>query len=231
MARVKLGFSRFAMTVKILRARMVVQSMTGNPIFMTLPPEINLLLITAAIDDLELKAQAAIKGGTDKNLAKYLAESHLVDLMGKLQDFVQVASNGAPLIIESSGMEVRRERVPSILLDAVSDPDANVGKNSGEVLVAWAGLVGAKGYVVEMKLPVSIIPGPAVPQSIPGGADSSVITAPTAATIEWIRIDTVTKSRLLVEGLATGKVYSFRIAAFNAAGQGAYSQTVSSVAK
>ncbi|MCF8277926.1 MAG: fibronectin type III domain-containing protein [Flavobacteriales bacterium] len=225
MARVKLGFSRFSITVKILRARMIVQSMTGNPNFSTLPPEIDLPVIADAIDLLEKTAQAAIKGGTDKNLAKYLADATLVGLMSKLQDYVQVASNGDPLVIESSGMEVRRERVPAVLLDAVNNPDATVGKNAGEVLVTWDGLAGSKGYVVEMKLPAN-----AIPQAIPDGGNTDVML-PSAAASEWVRIDTVTKSRLVVQGLETGQVYSFRIAAFNAAGQGAYSQTVSSVAK
>ncbi len=228
MARVKLGFNRFAISVKILRARMIVQSMMANPIFINIPAEIALPLIMAAIDDLEKKAQAAIKGGTDKTLAMYIAETYLVGLMSKLQDYIQVASNGDPLIIESSGMEVRRERVPSILLDAVNNPKANVGKNPGEVLVTWEGMSGATGYVVEMILPEGIIPVPSV-DPIPSGADTEVITKNPVT--EWVRIDTVTKNRLLVAGLVTGKVYSFRIAAFNAAGQGAYSQVVSSVAK
>ncbi len=229
MARVKLGFNRFAISVKILRARMIVQSMTGNPNFVAIPPNIALLLIAAAIDDLEQKAQAAIKGGTDKTLAMYIADTYLVGLMSQLQDYIQVASGGDPLIIESSGMEVRRERVPSILLDAVNNPKANVGKNPGEVLVSWEGMQGAGGYVVEMKLPEGIIPGPHLPTPVPGGNGTDVITNNVVA--EWVRIDTVTKNRLLVAGLVTGKVYSFRIAAFNAAGQGAYSQVVSSVAK
>ncbi|MFT6210637.1 MAG: hypothetical protein ACJATE_001258 [Bacteroidia bacterium] len=230
MARVKLGFSRYATAVKILRARMIVQSMTGNTNFVTVPPEIDLAVITEAIDELEKRAQAALKGGTDKTLAKYIAEAHLTDLMSKLQDYVQVASDGDPLIIESSGMEVRRDRVRATLLDAIENPKANVGKNPGDILVTWDGFSEATGYVVEMKLPEGILPKPTGTESSPVGGDTDVITSITAAA-QWIRIDTLTKNRLVVEGLMTGQVYSFRIAAFNTAGQGAYSQVVSSVAK
>ena len=225
MARVKLGFGRFSTTVKILRARMIVQSMTGNLNFSNIPLDIALSVIEDATNDLEKKALAAMKGGTDKTLAKYLAETHLTELMSKLQDYVQVASNGEPLIIESSGMEVRRERVSATLPISVENPNATVGKNDGEIQLTWDGNKHATGYVVEMKLPSSKIPQP-----IPDGGNTDVM-ATTSSTVEWIRIDTVTKSRLTVQGLTTGQVYSFRIAAFNAAGQGAYSQTVSSVAK
>jgi hypothetical protein len=33
---------------------------------------------------LEKRVQAALKGGTDKTLAKHIAEAHLTDLMSKL---------------------------------------------------------------------------------------------------------------------------------------------------
>lgn len=223
MARVKLGFSRFAITVKIFKARYIVTQMTGNPNFPTLPTEIDLPVITAAIDALETAAQGAAKGGTDKTLAMHLAATALDELMVKLQDFVQVASNGDPLKIESSGMEVRKEREPAVLLGAVQKPNAKPGGNPGEIIVSWAGMDGSKGYVVEMKLPVPAT----APDPVTSGSDEDVVAA---TTIEWIRVDTVTKLKLVVKGLDTGTVYSFRIAAINSAGQGSYSQQVSSVA-
>lgn len=226
MARVKLGFSRFAIAVKIFKARTIVLNMTGNPNFTNIPPEIDLPVIKTATDLLEERAQAADKGGTDKTLAMYIAEAELSQLMAKLQDYVQVASNGDPIIIESSGMVVRRERIRAVLLLAIEGPKANVGPNPGEINVSWDGMQGAQGYVVEMKLPEGTIP---VPNLVSDGPDGVVLTTD-PKTIDWVRIDTVTKRRLTVAALTTGTVYSFRIAAINSAGQGAYSQTVSSVA-
>lgn len=223
MARVKLGFSRFAVTVKIFKARYIISKMTGNPNFPTLPPEIDLPVLIAAVDALEQAALDAAKGGTDKTLIMHIREAELVYLMVMLQDLVQVASGGDPIKIESSGMEVRKEREPAVLLPAVQRPNAKVGGNPGEIIVSWAGMEGNKGYVVEMKLPTPV----AAPNPVSGGSDEDIMAA---NTIEWIRIDTVTRLKLIVKGLETGRTYQFRIAAINSAGQGSYSQVVSSVA-
>lgn len=227
MARVKFGFSRFAVSAKILRARYVVSSMTGNPNYATLPPNLMMPTITAAIDLLESTAQAALKGGTDKTLARNVAEAALSDLMNQLQDYVQVASGGDPIIIESSGMEVANERVPAVLLSAVQNAAARPGGNEGEIIVTWNGMPGAKSYVVEMLLPQDKVTPLPVPGEVPAPGGEVVMTTGS----EWMRIDTVTKRNLTVKALESGKRYSFRIAAINSAGQGDYSQTVSSVAR
>ena len=228
MARVKLGFGRLSVANKILTARAVVNQMTGNLAYPT--PQPDLLDVTTAADALEQAAQQALKGGTDKTLAKHIAEANLNEIMSALQDYVQVASQGDPLIIESSGMEVRKERTPATLPPAVLDARANVGGNPGEIDLFWGSVAGAKSYVVEMKLPdLKEEPLPPIPVPIEDDG-TAVMTEAETATSAWIRIDTVTNRKLTVKGLETGKVYSFRIAAINAAGQGAYSQSVSSVA-
>ena len=228
MARVKLGFARLSVADKILTARAVVNKMTGNPAYPT--PQPDLSAVTDATNALELAAQEALKGGTDKTLAKHIAESVLNELMSALVDYVQVASKGEPLTIESSGMEIRKERTPATKPTAVQDARANVGGNAGEINLFWGSVSGVKSYVVEMKLPAgkSSTSDP-IPEPIEGEG-TSVLTESTTATLEWIRLDTVTKRKLTVKGLNTGTVYTFRMAAINAAGQGDYSQTVSSVA-
>ena len=225
MARVKLGFSRLTTAEKLLKSRTIVANMTGNANFPTIPPNIDLAVITASIDNLEAAAQKADKGGTDKTLIKNIAEDELNDLMSQLADYVQSASAGDPVIIASSGMDIKSSATPPQLLGAVTGPAANVAGNPGEINVSWDRLEGAKSYVVEML--VTIKDGTVV-TPLPGD-DSAVITESESGT-EWMRIDTVTKSKLLVQGLQTGVVYSFRIAGINGAGQGDYSQTVSSVA-
>ena len=228
MARVKLGFARLSVANKILTARSVVNQMSGNASYPT--PQPALADVTAAADNLEKAAQEALKGGTDKTLAKHLAEDALNQLMSQLQDYVQVASQGDPIIIESSGMEVRKERTPASLPPAVLDARANVGGNPGEINLIWGSVATAKSYVVEMQLPQEKEePLPPIPDAIEDDG-TAVMTETETATQQWIRIDTVTKRKLTVKGLNTGTVYSFRMAAINAAGQGAYSQSVSSVA-
>ena len=228
MARVKLGFRRLTTAEKLLKARTIVSAMTGNPNFLTPPPTPDLLVITASIDNLEKAAQQADKGGTDKTRIKNIAEDQLSDLTGQLTDFVQVASAGDPVIIASSGMEVRNSATPPQMLGAVTGPASNVGGNPGEIQIFWDKLEGAKSYVVEML--VTIKDGTVINPIPNTGGAGEVITEADAAGSEWMRIDTVTKSKLLVQGLQTGVVYSFRIAGINGAGQGNYSQTVSSVA-
>lgn len=227
MARVKLGFSRLTTAEKLLKARTIVTAMTGNPNFLTPPPTPDLLVVTASTDALELAAQNAAKGGTDKTLIKNVAEDELNNLMSQLADYVQVASAGDPVIIESSGMDVKSSATPPQLLGAVLGPVAKVAGNPGEINILWDKLEGAKSYVVEML--VTIKDGTVVDPIPDPGGEGEVVTESESGS-EWMRIDTVTKSKLLVQGLQTGVVYSFRIAGINGAGQGNYSQTVSSVA-
>ena len=202
--------------------------MTGNPAYPTPTPD--LADVTSAINTLESAAQQALKGGTDKTLAKHLAEEDVDTLMGQLQDYVQVASGGKPLVIESSGMEVRNERTPSTLPPAVQNLRTTVGGNPGEINLIWDGLPEAKSYVIEMLLPE---PKNGIASDLPEPIEddgTAVMTASAATTVVWVRIDTVTRRKLLVKGLNTRTVYSFRAAGVNSAGQGAYSQAASSVA-
>lgn len=229
MARVKLGFSRFAVSVKIQMARFIVSKMSGNANYPTPTPSLGDIKI--ATDDLELKTQAALKGGTDKTLEKNLAEKFLDGQMSSLADYVQVASGGDAIIIESSGMEVQKERSKAVILGPILNPNATVGGNPGEILLTWEGMPGAKSYVVEMQVPQAVKPLPPAQQPIPSGDGSDVMSENANSSVQWMRIDTVTVRRLLVKNLETGKVYSFRVAAINSAGQGDYSQVVSSVAK
>jgi hypothetical protein len=112
----------------------------------------------------------------------------------------------------------------------VLDARASVGGNPGEINLTWGSVAGAKSYVVEMQMPVSTLNEPdPIPEPIEDDG-TAVMTVSETATHQWIRIDTVTKRRVTVKGLNTGTVYSFRMAAINAAGQGSYSQAVSSVA-
>ncbi|MGB1319240.1 MAG: fibronectin type III domain-containing protein, partial [Flavobacteriales bacterium] len=222
-----LGFSRLTTAEKLLKSRTIVANMTGNTNFPEIPPAIDLAVITESTNDLEKAAQEAAKGGTDKTLIKNVAEDRLNDLMSQLADYVQMASAGDPVIIESSGMDVRNTATPPQLLGAVTDPTAKVAGNPGEINVGWNKLTGAKSYVVEML--VTIKDGTVIdPLPDPGGKGDVITEAEKGA--EWMRIDTVTKSKLLVQGLQTGIVYSFRVAGINGAGQGDYSQIVTSVA-
>lgn len=223
MAQAKLGFYRLSVGNKILTSRYVVNRMTGNANFPTPTPD--LVDVTAATDTLETAAQEALKGGTDKTTAKLVAESNLVQLMGRLLEYVNMASFGDPLVIESSGMDVQRSRVSATTLGQVQNVKAKVGGNPKEIIITWDGLVGSKGYVVEMKNPAVTTGGSSVPSS-----DEDTTMVETATGPEWLRIDTVSKRKLIVKNLETGTVYSFRVAAFNAAGQGDYSQVSSSVA-
>jgi hypothetical protein len=120
-------------------------------------------------------------------------------------------------------------KTTSELLGAVQKPNATVGGNPGKIELTWDSLSGAKSYVVEMKVSSNRIPPLQATDSISVG-DSDVFTQNALNAIEWIRIDTVTKSKLTLKGLETGTVHSFRVAGINAAGQGDYSQVVSSVA-
>ena len=228
MARVKLGFGALSVPMKLIVARWIVSCIDGNPNFPDPQPDI--AEVASATDALDVAAQQALRGGTDKTTVKQLAAIQLNELMSRLQDYVQVASGGDPVIIESSGMETRKERTPAIVLGAVQNAEAQVGGNAGEISLNWDRLQGAVIYVIEMQPPL-LLHNAQLPQSISADGTDDVLSTNRPIEQQWIQIDTVTKTKLLVKGLITGQVYSFRIAGVNAAGQGNFSQTVSSVAR
>lgn len=206
MAKVKLNLKNQTIPQKVQFLQQVVTAMTGNPNFTTPVPD--LMAITAAVTDLEIKynaAQAARQTAQQKTTEQNDSERAADLAVTQLAAYVENASAGDAVKIQSAGMDVRADGAPIGPLPAPTDFVATVGDMDGEIDLDWDSVRGATSYVVERS------PDPITPTS-------------------WQQAIVVTKSKGTVSGLTSGTKYWFRVAAVGAAGQGAWSDPATKIA-
>ena len=121
----------------------------------------------------------------------------------QLANYVQNASGGDPAKIQSAGFPVRDTPSPIGPLPAPSELEAQPSQSEGHVNLWWRGVRGASSYVVER--------------------------AQDGPLLNWVQALTTTKSRALVNSMASGARYWFRVAAVGAAGQSAWTDAISKI--
>lgn len=206
MALVKLEWYRRPVSDKLLKSEFIVQQMTLNATtFVT--PNPTLADIDAARIDLSKAAVAAQAGGVVLTLAKNEAEAKLDKLISQLASYVQNVSGGEESIILQAGMDVRRAPSPLPTPPIVKNLDAAPTRTQGEIQLKWDTLGSSYYYQVEMYVEDD------------------------AGNAFWNKIAVQSKSKFLVTGLTTGKVYRFRVAGVGKDDEiGPFSQEASSVA-
>lgn len=206
MALVKLDWQRRNVADKLLKAEFITQQMGANATtFVT--PNPALADVDLARTDLSKKAVAAQAGGVALTLAKNEAEGKLDQLITQLAAYVQNVSGGEESIILQAGMDVRRNASPLPPPPQVQNLDAYPTRSSGQIQLTWDSLGNRYFYQVEMFV-----------------TDEKNVGI-------WDKVTVVSKSKYLMTGLETGKVYRFRVAGIGRNDEmGAYSQEASSVA-
>jgi hypothetical protein len=199
MPKVKLELRGLTVLAKGELAGRIVAAMTGNPNFVTPNPPLaditaaKTALLTAYNGALTLRQQAKL--ATDLQADKEMAFERLLTLEAL---YVENASGGDELKIQSAGMSIRDPRVPVGSLLPPSALSAMAGNNDGEIDLNWEPVKGANSYVVHMTT------DPNVPDS-------------------WAPKANATESYAVILGLTSGTKYWFRVAGVGAAGQGAFS--------
>jgi len=171
-------------------------------------------------DELALAESMAIKGGTDRTIARNARYYELTALMNKLVDYVQLISGGVPELVAKGGMEVQKDPEPWGLPSAVENLKAAPGTNPGTIVLTWDAVTHRKSYVLEMWIetgPKPADPTNPVPMPVVSGTWEVV-------TIQGTR-------KYVATGLISGRNYRFRVAAQNSAGLGSYSGEAQSVAR
>ncbi len=206
MSQVKLEWYRRPVSDKLIKCSYIIDQMTANvATFAT--PNPTLADVEAAKDDLGAKAVAAEAGGHALTFAKNEAEKALDQLMSQLANYVQNISGGDAGIILQSGMDVRKEPSPVPPPEQVQNLDGFPTRTQGEIQLNWTPLGNQYYYQVEMWVEDDAGDG------------------------FWDKIAVTSRSKYLVTGLTTGKVYRFRVAGIGRNDElGAYSQEASSVA-
>ena len=194
---VRLGFYLLTPAEKVVRARSIIGSMTGNPYFPAPVP--TLADLQTAVDALEL-AQQALPGGPDDTEIRNLRERELDVMMSNLQNYVEFTAQGDPEMVLSSGMELRDPRSPVGILPPTETVIARPGVASGSVKLKWKPVRKSSGYRVE---------------------------ATEDPSQGWPMVYNVEKASLKIFGLTPGTKYYFRVATLSHAGYEGYSPVAS----
>ena len=197
--KVKLGLKGMSIVVKAELGTRIVAAMTGNPNFVTPNPSLaditaaKAALLTAYNDALTKRQQS--NAATDLQVEKEKNYERLLTLEAL---YVENASGGDELKIQSAGMSIRDPKSPVGPLPPPLALSAMAGNNDGEIDLNWEPVKGANSYVIQMTT------DPNVPDS-------------------WAPKANATESYAVILGLTSGTKYWFRVAGMGAAGQGAFS--------
>jgi len=201
MSYAKLGLDVLTVPAKIQYGRRLAAGITSNPNFPT--PNPNAAALTAATDQLETAfndAQAARLIAKTKTALQDEQNAALDLLVAQLASYVDNASGGDAVKIESAGFAVRATPAPIGELPAPTDLQVLPSEHSGSADVSCKPVHGAKTYLYER--------------------------AADAATLDWKPIGASTKRAGMFNSMVSGQKYWFRMAAVGAAGQSAWSDPV-----
>lgn len=164
----------------------VVEKMTGNPAFPT--PETPLAEVTTALGSYNDALAKAENGSKADTVVKNNWRTKIEKLMKDLAGYVQVTSDGDEAVILGSGFDVNKKAATVGPLPKPENFSVKPGINKGTIIANCDAIENA--YVYEFQY---------------------TETPVTAASI-WVQ-KISTKHKVLIEGLVSGKQYSFRVAA------------------
>ncbi len=200
-----LAHSRITFDALVSKSKTNVTELTGNPAFATPVP--SLATFTAAIDRL-VTAVAAYdysRSRQDK-LERDLAFADLKALRAELGAYVQSISAGDPELIVSAGFE--EEKVPQPLgeLPAPLNVLAMARPYPGSIEVKFSGVKGRLSY------------------------QAYICSGDPKVEADWSLVATTGKTRVIINGLESDRVYFFRVAALGATGLSPMSDSASAKA-
>jgi hypothetical protein len=167
----------------------VKNAMTGNPNFPDPTPsdaayDEFLSVFEGLLSDLE-NMRVEMKNLTER---KDIARANFQAALTQRAQYVEIASNGNPNIIATSGLSLRRPPTPVGQLPYPQNLRIDVSQNNGALIIRWLSVAKAKGYVLQMAEAVGTEPR------------------------NWTQVYMGGKFSTTITGLVPGKVYEFRVA-------------------
>lgn len=147
MRSARAGLSGLRPADKVAKALLVETKMTGNASFLT--PDPTLLVLKAGREKLETAMVAAATGDHTKIFERNVAEAELDQLLVREALYVSNVAQGDPVLILSSGFELRQEPTPIGPLPAPTELRARTGSKPGDIDLRWKPTYGAYYYQVE----------------------------------------------------------------------------------
>jgi hypothetical protein len=183
------------------KANYIVDQMTDNPAFATPTPPLK--DVTDANNEYISALGKVEYGSKADTVIKNNLRAALIVLLKLLADYVQTTSNGDEAIILSSGFDVNKKPATVGELDKPTGFSVKPGNNKGSIMLSCYAVNNANFYEFEyMELPVT-------------------------ANSVWIQ-KTTTKSKLVIDGLISGKQYNYRVAAAGSDPSRVWSDEISS---
>jgi hypothetical protein len=197
-SKIKLGLTGLKPTDLLAKGRLIVANMTGNASFPGPVP--TLADLTTALDAFEDRVEAAAFGDRRAINGRNNGQKAFTSMMSQLGTYVSFVANGDSEVIESSGFEVRKQRVPTTQLGQPIDFLAIRSKKEGEIVLNWKAVSYSKAYQVEVST-----------------------TDPAVAEPQWSASLVTSRSSGTVQNLTRGMMYWFRVKAISGAMTSAYS--------
>lgn len=151
--KVALNLKDLSVPEKIEKGRTIVTEMTGNPNFggSAGPIKPPLAEITTAVDELEDAHVAAQTGGEAETSVQHEKETVLDNKLTQLGHYVEDVANNNPAtaksVVQSAGMDVKKEGEPVGDLPAPENFKADYGSNDGETELDCDPVKGALWYI------------------------------------------------------------------------------------
>lgn len=201
MAKVKINISNLPVAVKVQRAATFLAMGAGNP---NIPGNGPVLAVLASAQTALEEAMMACEEA--RNVSKQrTAECRVVmgdwmTAVTSVASFTQSATGGDAGKILSAGFEVSNPPTPLPVpeLVAVTGVTAQLNGQPGHSKVSWDEMEGADGYLVQ------------------GSPDPMTATS-------WLWPEIAMRPECECNGASPGQKYWYRVAAFNASGQGPWS--------
>jgi Fibronectin type III domain len=204
--QVVLNLQGLSVPDKIEKAKSFIKAITGNANF---PTPGDLLVKTGAVaDKLQNSYTDALEArsiSVTKTAIMNQDEAEFDSEVTALGRYIEGASKGDEAKIKSAGMDIKAAAAPIGTPQRPESIKATEGLKNGSVDLKWKAVRGARSYVVR-------------------------ITATVADASSWKQVLVVTKAAATIEGLTSGTLYWFQVAAVGAAGQGPWSDPATKVA-
>lgn len=147
MKKIRMSFWNLSIPDQVIKARGIVDQMTGNTHFSNPNPPLDVL--TEAINKLENSYTIALDGGKTRKAAMYRDEERLHDLVFQLSAYVQETSEGKEEVILSSGFDLRAEATASRLPEVPLEIRSVESLREGEVELKWVPVRYARAYMLQ----------------------------------------------------------------------------------
>jgi len=202
MSTVTLRLTRLSVPETIILGKKIVAAMTAHVSRFEEPP-VALAAVTADLNDLEKLQQERMGGGSKANTV--LRNQKLADVRGELSllaSYVQTVSRGDESIINEAGMSVRSTGPRKY--DTILPPELVLVEQTeydDGLKLRWKRVKNARQYGIEY-------------------------CAGTVTPDKWKTIAYANSGSIVIRGLTTGELASFRIFSLGAAGKSEYSMVL-----